>query len=141
MATKKKSAPKEKVKKGPKQSALPGMEDRSLEELESKAEEYAETRDERMKLTTAEGELNDELLALMKKHKKVEYHHGDVHCWVQSIDEKVKVKIGDLPAKKTTQKATDFTPPEDFAPPEPDAAPAPEVQTETEDQPEPVVMQ
>ena len=121
-----KSAEKKSTKKGPKQGALPGMEDRALEELETKAEEYADTRDERMKLTTEEGELNDELLALMKKHKKTEYHHGDVHCWVQSVDEKVKVKIGELPAKKkTTQKATDFPPPEPEV-----AAPVSEVEPE-----------
>jgi glutamyl/glutaminyl-tRNA synthetase len=101
---KKKASPKngveKKAKKGPKQGTLTGMEDRALSELESKAEEYAEVRDERMQLTEREGELNDDLLALMKKHKKAEYHHGEVHCWVKATDEKVKVKIGEITTKQ-----------------------------------------
>jgi hypothetical protein len=113
MPPKAKKTTEKKAKKGPKQGTLSGMEDRALAELEEKAEEYADIRDQRMDLTKQEGELNDDLLLLMKKHKKTEYHHADVHCWVQAVDEKVKVKIGELPAKKkTTQKATDFPPPE-----------------------------
>jgi hypothetical protein len=114
METKKsaKKAPEKKARKGPAQGSLPGMEDRAIAELEALAEDYADVRDKRMSLTTKETELNDELLVMMKKYKKSEYHHGDVHCWLKSTDEKVKVKIGELPVKKTTQKATDFPPPE-----------------------------
>ena len=97
---KKKANGKAKAKKGPRQSTLPGMEDRALAELESKAEEYAGIRDRRMRLTEQEVELNDELLALMKKYKKAEYHHGEVHCWVKATDERVKVKIGEITARQ-----------------------------------------
>jgi hypothetical protein len=100
----KKASPKNGAEKKsnnkPKQGTLAGMEDRALSALEAKAEEYAEVRDERMGLTEREGELNDELLALMKKHKKAEYHHGEVHCWVKATDEKVKVKIGEITTKQ-----------------------------------------
>lgn len=89
----------------PKQPSLKGMEDRALEELEAKAEEYADVRDNRMRLTTQEVELNDELLALMKKHKKAEYHHGDVHCWIKATDERVKVKIGEITPKQRKKES------------------------------------
>jgi hypothetical protein len=106
MATKK-AKPAEKKSKGPRQKPLPGMEDRALQELEAKAEEYAEVRDERMSLTEQESELNAELLLLMKKYKKSEYHHGDVHCWVKYTEEKVKVKIGELKPEQKTKPATE----------------------------------
>ncbi len=107
MATKKKT----KAKK-PKQKALPGMEDRAIAALEAVAEQYAEIRDKRMGLTKKEVELNDELLTLMKKNGKAEYHHGDVHCWIKAKDERVKVKIGEIEIKAKS-KATDFEPPSD----------------------------
>lgn len=97
---------KKAAKKGPKQGTLSGMEDRALIALETKAEEYAEVRDERMELTEKESELNAELLALMKKHKKAEYHHGEVHCWLKATDERVKVKIGEItPRQKRKESA------------------------------------
>ena len=96
-------------KASPRQKALPGMEDRALAALEAKAEEYADIRDERMQLTEQESELNDELLALMKKHKKAEYHHGEVHCWVKATDEKVKVKIGEITPKQKKAESADVS--------------------------------
>ena len=109
--TKKKAAPKQKVKTNskpkPKQGSLPGLEDRALAELEALAEQYAEIRDDRMALNEKEVELNDELLALMKKHKKTEYHHGDVHCWIKSAGEKVRVKLGELSAKQKVKESKD----------------------------------
>jgi len=89
-------------KKPPRNPRLPGMEDSGIVELERTAESYAEVRDQRMSLGKREGELNAELLALMKKHGKTEYHHEDVHCWLKVTAEKVKVKIGEL--------QTDFEP-------------------------------
>lgn len=105
----KKAEPKDKKAAKPKQGSLPGLEDRALQALEAKAEEYAEVRDERMQLTEREGELNDELLALMKKYKKAEYHHGEVHCWVKATDEKVKVKIGEITQKQKRKESEDVS--------------------------------
>ena len=105
MATKKK-APK-KAKRTPRQGTLKGMEDRALQELEALAEEYAEIRDNRMELNEREVDLNDQLLALMKKHKKSEYHHGEVHCWIKATDEKVKVKIGELTPKQKKKETAE----------------------------------
>jgi hypothetical protein len=108
----KSKSPKEAVKKAngkPKQATLKGMEDRALAALEAKAEEYAEVRDERMGLTAKESELNDELLALMKKYKKAEYHHGEVHCWVKATDEKVKVKIGEITPKQKKKESAEVS--------------------------------
>jgi len=109
--TKKKAAPKQKAKTNskpkPKQGSLPGLEDRALAELEALAEQYAEIRDDRMALNEKEVELNDELLALMKKHKKTEYHHGDVHCWIKATDERVRVKIGELTPKQKVKESKD----------------------------------
>jgi hypothetical protein len=120
---KKKANGKAKAKKGPRQSTLPGMEDCALAELEAKAEEYADIRDRRMNLTEAETQLNEELLALMKKHKKAEYHHGELHCWVKATDEKVKVKIGELtPKQKKSESAGVSTTAKLDAEPEPEPA-------------------
>jgi hypothetical protein len=93
------------VKPKPKQQDLPGMEDRALKPLENLAEQYADVRDSRMELTRQETQLAADLLAMMKKYEKTEYHHGEVHIWVKVTEEKVKVKIGEVPAK-----ATDFNP-------------------------------
>lgn len=91
------------IKRKPKQQDLPGMEDRALKPLENLAEQYADVRDQRMELTRQETQMSSDLLAMMKKYEKLEYHHGEVHIWVKTIEEKVKVKIGEIPAK-----ATDF---------------------------------
>ena len=106
MATKKQS-PKKQKKAAPRQGALPGMEDRALRELEALAEEYVEVRDERMSLNEREVELNDQLLALMKKHKKAEYHHGEVHCWIKATDERVKVKLGEITPKQKRKESAE----------------------------------
>jgi hypothetical protein len=97
---------KKAVKKSPprRQASLPGMEDRAIAELEKLAEHYANIRDKRMVLTKQEVELNDDLLALMKKHDKTEYHHQDVHCWIKAKDERVKVKIGEIEIKQSKSK-------------------------------------
>src|ERR1035438_315750 len=80
------------------------MEDAAISELEAMAEDYAEVRDKRISLSKREGDMQDDLLRLLKKHKKVEYHHLDVHIWIVAVDEKVKVKIGELKPKKTERK-------------------------------------
>jgi len=105
MATKKKlSKPKSAEAKKPKQSRLPGMEDAAIEELESLAEHYASIRDKRIALSKNEGELQEDLALLLKKHKKTEYHHQDVHIWIVAVDEKVRVKIGELKPPKKERK-------------------------------------
>jgi hypothetical protein len=137
MATKKKATPKEKAKKLPRQQGLPGVIDGKIASIESLALDYVELRDERMAIGKQEIELKESLIAAMHKAGKTEYKRAgiSVKLIVEEEGVKVRVKDEDEAAKKTTQKATDFTPPE------PDVAPAPEAQTETEDQPEPVVMQ
>jgi hypothetical protein len=127
----KKSAKAEFPKK-PKQSRLPGMEDAAIEELESMAEHYANIRDKRIALSKNEGELQDDLLALLKKHKKTEYHHLDVHVWLVAVDEKVKVKIGELKPKKTERKIEKSeSGSEDDTPADNEPAPAPNVNPES----------
>lgn len=116
MTTKKKTSKKKAAKKPvavkqkPRQTRLPGMEDAGIRELENQAENYADVRDQRMELTRQESQLSVDLLAMMKKHGKTEYHHAEVHVWVKVTEEKVKVKIGELPAK-----ATSFEPDEEDA--------------------------
>lgn len=105
-AKKKSKAPKPRkpveVKRKPRAQRLPGMEDAGFPELEKLAEEYADVRDQRMELTKQESTMNADLLALMKKHDKSEYHHQDVHVWIKSKDERVKVKIGEIENKQTS---------------------------------------
>lgn len=84
------------INRKPRTPRLPGMEDAGIPALERIAEEYADVRDSRIGLSKREGEMQDDLLALMKKYNKTEYHHEDVHIWVQVTEEKVKVKLGEL---------------------------------------------
>ena len=118
--------------KKPKQSRLPGMEDAAIQELEAMAEEYAEVRDERIGLSKREGDMQDDLLALLKKHKKTEYHHLDVHIWLVAVDEKVKVKIGELkPAKKERKIEKSESGSEDDVPADNEPAPVAQVNPES----------
>ena len=128
--SKKKSASKKSAKETPakpKQSRLPGMQDSAIEELESLAEHYATIRDKRIALSKNEGELQDDLLTLLRKHKKTEYHHLDVHIWIVAVDEKVKVKIGEL-APKRKERVVEQA---DDTPADVGEAPAPAVSEES----------
>lgn len=80
-------------RKGPRQSALPGLEDRAISELQDAALSYAEVRDERMELTKQESDQKALVLAVMKKHGKTHYAHGNVIVDLVPEDVKVKVKI------------------------------------------------
>jgi hypothetical protein len=82
-----------KAKKGPKQRRLPTMEDPAIEELEDSAENYADVRDQRMELTREESRLKEELLGLMKKHKKTSYVHDGYDIKVIVESEKLRVRI------------------------------------------------
>ena len=134
MATKKEeNKPSKKVEtKKPKQSRLPGMEDAAIAELESMAEQYADIRDHRIVLSKREGVMQDDLLSLLKKHKKTEYHHLDVHIWIVAVDEKVKVKIGEMKPKKTERKVEKSeSGSEDDTPADNEPAPGPNVSAES----------
>lgn len=87
------SALPESEKKKPRQARLPTMEDRAIEELEDSAENYADVRDQRMELTREESRLKDELLGLMKKHKKTSYVHDGFDIKVIVESEKLRVRI------------------------------------------------
>jgi hypothetical protein len=87
------SALPESEKKKPRQGRLPTMEDPAIEELEDSAEEYADIRDQRMELTREESRLKDELLGLMKKHKKTSYVHDGFDIKVIVESEKLRVRI------------------------------------------------
>lgn len=95
------------VNRKPRTPRLPGMEDAGIPALEKVAEEYADVRDQRISLSKREGEMQDDLLALMRKHNKPEYHHEDVHVWVKATEMKVKVKIGELTPAKAKKESED----------------------------------
>ena len=80
-------------KKRGKTSRLPTMEDSEIEELEDAAREYANVRDDRMNLTREESSMKEQLLALMKKHKKEKYLHDGVEVKLVHEEETVKVRI------------------------------------------------
>jgi hypothetical protein len=97
-ATREKRAAKKKpeIVKDPqkgKTERLPGMEDPAIEELEDCAREYANTRDDRMLLLGKEVELKEDLLNLMKKHKKTVYLHDGVEIKIVHEKEAIKVKV------------------------------------------------
>ncbi len=77
----------------PKQESLPGMEDRKIEDLVITARKYADVRDDRQELTLKEVELKNELLGLMKKHRKKEYIFDGIEIRVVAEEETVRVKI------------------------------------------------
>ena len=87
--------------KKPKQADLPGMEERKLPDLHKAAEEYAEVRDERLEIQKREIPAKQELLRLMKVHKKETYKFEDVSIRVVHEKEKVIVRIG---AKKDKEE-------------------------------------
>ena len=69
------------------------MENRGIPELEEAARKYAAIRDKRMALNDAEVKLQDILLALLKKHGKREYRHGELEIWIKVEVEKVNVRV------------------------------------------------
>lgn len=73
-----------------KQPRLPGMVPPEIEEIEDKAEEVKNLQEERMDTAQRENKAREELLSLMKKHKRTTY----------SLDEKFEVVI-----ESTEQKA------------------------------------
>ena len=80
-------------KKKARQMDIPGTEDREIKELKDAALDYAEVRDERQQLTAKEVPLKQQLLSLMKKHKKENYKYGGVEIRVVHEKENVKVKV------------------------------------------------
>jgi hypothetical protein len=101
-----------KANKIARQESLPGIQDRAIKPLENKAFQYAEVRDERIGLSKQEGELKSELLNLMKKYEKTEYHHGAVNISLVMEKENIKVKI----KSKDAEEETSFEDPEDEVP-------------------------
>jgi hypothetical protein len=111
-------AKKKEESKRPRQQRLPGTEDAAIEVLEEKALEYADVRDQRISLSGQEGELKQELLALMKANKREHYQRGNILIDIVHEEENVKVKIKSASAEdepsherpKKKNKATDFDP-------------------------------
>lgn len=88
----------------PRQEDLPGMEDRGIKELEDKANQLDDAQQQKKQYNELCNTLNDDLVALMEKHGKTEYHHKSVHIVLPAQKKKAKVTIG--------ERAEDF-PPED----------------------------
>lgn len=76
-----------------KQEDLPGIADRRIEDLHAKALEYVSVRDERMEMSKKESPLKDELLSLMKKHKRDKYICEGVEIYREFSEETIKVKV------------------------------------------------
>jgi hypothetical protein len=77
----------------PKQESLLGMEDREIKDLVSTARKYADVRDDRQQLTLKEVELKNELLGLMKRHRKKDYVFDGIEIHIVPESETVKVKV------------------------------------------------
>ena len=76
-----------------KNQALPGMEDRTIDELEEAGATYAEIRDARMKLTTQEVALKENVRKLMKKFKRKSYSSAAVEITIEPPDGEDKVVV------------------------------------------------
>lgn len=88
---KKKSKPVQ-IKRKPRAQRLPGMEDSGIQELENLANDMADSIAQKKALTAAEKVLNEQLIAMMKKHGKTVYSHRGIHINLSST-EKAKVVI------------------------------------------------
>jgi hypothetical protein len=69
------------------------MENRAIADLQAKALEYAAARDQRMELTTKETKLKEELMDLMKKHRKDSYQCEGIEISIVHGEDTVKVKV------------------------------------------------
>lgn len=94
-AAKKKVAVKPITRK-PRQPDLPGMEGRGIRELEDKANELDDAQTQKKEYSSLCTLRNDELVSLMKKHGKTEYHHKTVHIVLPDQKQKAKVTIGEI---------------------------------------------
>jgi hypothetical protein len=74
---------------------LPTMEDRAIQPLHDTALEYDKVKKQRMKLTTREVELKNELRTMMKSAKRKRYAYDGVEVVLEPPDdvEAVKVKV------------------------------------------------
>jgi len=92
----KKPAAKKKVavtiKRKPRAQRLPGMEDAGIKELENIAEDMADVISQKKELIASEKNLNEMLVAAMKKHGKTTYSHRGITINL-SATEKAKVTI------------------------------------------------
>lgn len=102
------------IKRKPRAQRLPGMEDAGIQELESLANDMADTIGQKKELMAAEKNLNEELVAAMKKHGKTVYSHRGIHINLSS-SEKAKVVIKDA----------------DDTPADPESAPSPHVSSDS----------
>lgn len=93
---KKKVTPKPRVKHKALQPDLPGMQNRGIRELEEKANELDDAQTQKKEYSSLCTLRNDELVGLMKKHGKTEYHHKSVHITLPDQKQKAKVTIGEL---------------------------------------------
>jgi hypothetical protein len=116
MATKKKSkkpSPKKstpKLKRKPRQVELPGMENRGIRELEDKANQLDDAQTQKKEYAALSATLNDELVDLMVKHGKTEYHHKSVHIVIPPAKQKAKVTIGEMPETPETEQDDEPSP-------------------------------
>jgi hypothetical protein len=112
----KKAEKKVKRQPRPRTQRLPGMEDSGIQELESLANDMADIIADKKKMTAEEKNLNEQLVAAMKKYGKTSYSHRGIHINL-SQSEKAKVVIKDED--------------EDDTPADPGEAPAPKVNSES----------
>lgn len=103
--TAKKKAPKEAPK--PRQRRLPTMEDPEIDGLRGWIERYQKHKTARMNAGVLEVEAKQEILALMKLHKKIYYYHNGDEIKVTHEKESIVVRTGverSEPAPKTKTK-------------------------------------
>jgi len=75
------------------QDRLPEMDDPQIEELEAAARDYAFARDKRQLQTQKEVTEKQNVLEVMRRHKRTKYVHGGISIEIIPENEKVRVRI------------------------------------------------
>ena len=84
------------AKKERRQQVIPGTETKVQADIETAIEEYVDVRDERMRLSTEEGELKAKLIATLKKHKVENYRSKKLGRFAEIVHEEETVKVRKL---------------------------------------------
>jgi hypothetical protein len=103
-AAKKGKAAKEAPK--PRQHRLAGMEDPEIDGLRGWIEKYQDAKDARMRAGAKEVEAKQEILALMKLHKKMYYYHNGDEIKRTVEKEGIQVRTGVERSEPTAKKKT-----------------------------------
>jgi hypothetical protein len=84
---------KKPLARAPRPQDLPGVDHRNLADIEAVALDYAEVRDRRMALTKDEAALKQQIIGLLKHHKKTTYRREGLELAIVPGEERLRVRV------------------------------------------------